>query len=187
MAGADLSGHRVLALVTNYGVEQDELVVPVEHLRKAGAQVTVAAVKDEPVRTLVSDEDPGTTVRPDTTITDVDAAAYELLLIPGGTLNADSLRLDQDALGVVRSFASAGRPIAAICHGPWALVEAGLVEGKTLTSYPSLRTDIRNAGAKDWVDRSVVTDTAGGYTLVTSRNPGDLDDFLGEVDKALLG
>ncbi|MFE9249102.1 type 1 glutamine amidotransferase domain-containing protein [Streptomyces sp. NPDC007088] len=187
MAGADLSGHSVLALVTNYGVEQDELVVPVEHLKKAGARVTVAAVRDEPIRTLVSDKDPGTTVRPDTTITDLDPAGYELLLIPGGTLNADTLRLDEDALGVVRAFASTGRPIAAICHGPWALVETGLVEGKTLTSYPSLRTDIRNAGAKDWVDRSVVTDTAGGYTLVTSRNPGDLDDFLGEVDKALLG
>jgi protease I len=102
---------------------------------------------------------------------------------PGGTLNADELRQGEESVRTVRSFVSTGRPVAAICHGPWALVEADLVRGKTLTSYASLRTDIRNAGGH-WVDRSVVSDTAGGWTLVTSRNPGDLDDFLPEVETA---
>ena len=119
-------------------------------------------------------------------LTDVDPSGYEMLLIPGGTLNADFLRRDETAVGLVRSFASTGRPVAAICHGPWALVEADVVKGKTLTSYASLQTDIRNAGA-EWVDTSVVSDAANGWLLITSRTPDDLDDFVGEIDKALAG
>jgi protease I len=107
-----------------------------------------------------------------------------MLIIPGGTLNADHLRMNEDAVSTVRSFASAGRPVAAICHGPWALVEADAVGGKTLTSYPSLRTDIRNAGGA-WLDEPVMRDDAGGWTLITSRTPEDLDDFLREVESAL--
>lgn len=187
MTDADLTGRRVLAVVSNYGVEQDELVVPVDRLRAAGAEVTVAAVSREPVQTLVGDKDPGRTVEPSARLADVDPAAYELLLLPGGTLNADSLRLDEDALRIVRSFTDGHRPVAAICHGPWALVEAGVVRGKTLTSYASLKTDLRNAGAKEWVDRSVVSDDSSGWTLVTSRDPGDLDDFVGGIEKALTG
>ncbi|NLU84883.1 type 1 glutamine amidotransferase domain-containing protein [Rhodococcus sp. HNM0569] len=185
MASPDLKGRRVLAIVTNYGVEQDELVVPVDHFRDAGADVTIAAVSRDPIRTLVSDKDPGTTVDPTTTLAEVDPSGYDLLVVPGGTLNADSLRLNDDAQRIVKAFASGGRPVAAICHGPWALVEADVVRGKTLTSYPSLRTDIRNAGAASWVDREEVTDDAGGYVLVTSRTPKDLDAFLGAVDAAL--
>ncbi|UZN03615.1 type 1 glutamine amidotransferase domain-containing protein [Cellulomonas sp. S1-8] len=184
MSGTDLRGRRVLAVVTNYGVEQDELVVPVEHLRAAGATVDVAAVDDAPVETLVGDQDPGRTVLPTTTLGGVDPDAYHLLLIPGGTLNADSLRLQDEAVRLVQAFASSGRPVAAICHGPWLLVEAGLVEGKRLTSYPSLTTDVRNAGGT-WVDAEVVTDDARGFTLVTSRTPEDLAAFLREVDAAL--
>jgi len=184
MPDADLDGRRVLAIVTNYGVEQDELVVPVEHLRDDGAQVTVAAVKAEPVQTLVGDKDPGRVVLPDTTIAEADPGDYYLLLVPGGTLNADSLRLDADALDVVRAFADAGKPVAAICHGPWALVSAGVVEGKNLTSYASLQTDLRNAGVASWTDTSVVRDETR-YPLVTSRDPGDLDDFLVAVDDLL--
>jgi protease I len=185
MVENDLSGRSVLAIVTNYGVEQDELVVPVEHLRSNGAKVDVAAVSAEPVQTLVGDKDPGKTVRPTLTLGEAGASAYDLLLVPGGTLNADHLRQDEQAVSAVRSFASSGRPVAAICHGPWLLVEADVLRGKTLTSYASLRTDVRNSGGQ-WVDRPVVSDDAGGWTLVTSRTPDDLDDFLREVEAALV-
>jgi protease I len=185
MAGNDLQGRRVLAVVTNYGVEQDELVVPVEHLRGNGAEVEIAAVSDEPVQTLVGDKDPGRKVSPTTTLDDTDPGPYDLLLIPGGALNADHLRMNGKAVAAARSFASSGRPVAAICHGPWALVEADVVRGKTMTSYASLRTDVTNAGGR-WVDRSVVSDDTGGWTLVTSRTPKDLDDFLRETEAALV-
>ncbi|MEV1024933.1 type 1 glutamine amidotransferase domain-containing protein [Streptomyces sp. NPDC050264] len=185
MADTSLDGRRVLVLVTNYGVEQDELLVPLKKLKDQGAAVTVAAQKAESVQTLVGDKDPGETVEPTTTFGAVDTDDYELLLIPGGTLNVDTLRLDEKAVETARAFATSGRPIAAICHGPWALVEAGVLQDKTLTSYPSLKTDIRNAGAKAWVDESVVSDAAGGYTLVTSRTPKDLDDFVGAINEAL--
>ncbi|WP_327111996.1 type 1 glutamine amidotransferase [Streptomyces sp. NBC_01341] len=184
MTDQDLDGRRVLAIVTNYGVEQDELVVPVRKLRDAGATVDVAAVSTDPIRTLVGDKDPGETVRPSFTLTDADPAGYDMLLVPGGTLNADTLRL-QDATGeIVRSFTTTGRPVAAICHGPWALVESDVLKNKTLTSYASLRTDIRNAGGS-WVDESVVRDDTGGWALITSRDPDDLDDFLGVIGKEL--
>lgn len=184
MSDTDLSGRRVLAIVTNYGVEQDELVVPVDHLREAGATVDVAAVEDAPVETLVGDKDPGRSVQPTTTLGAVDADGYDLLLVPGGTLNADTLRLQDDAVTLVKAFASSGRPVAAICHGPWLLVEAGLADGKRLTSYPSLTTDVRNAGGT-WVDEEVVADDARGFRLITSRTPDDLEAFLGEIDATL--
>ncbi|MEU6679826.1 type 1 glutamine amidotransferase domain-containing protein [Streptomyces sp. NPDC046925] len=187
MSDKPLNGHRVLVLVTNYGVEQDELLVPVRRLREDGADVTVAAVSSDPVQTLVGDRDPGETVEPTTTLDAVDPGGHQLLVIPGGTINADNLRLESKALETIKAFADSGRPIAAICHGPWALVEADVLSGKTLTSYISVRTDVRNAGAKSWVDESVVSDDANGYTLVTSRDPKDLDDFVGAIKKALVG
>ncbi|KQR61937.1 type 1 glutamine amidotransferase domain-containing protein [Frigoribacterium sp. Leaf172] len=183
MASTDLTGRRVLAIVTNYGVEQDELVVPTRALRDAGATVVVAAQSTAPVETLVGDKDPGESVRPDTTIEEVDASEFDLLLVPGGTINADTLRQDAGAVSIASAFASSGRPIAAICHGPWLLVEADLVKGKELTSFASLTTDIRNAGGS-WTDRSVVTDVEEGFTLVTSRTPDDLDDFVRETTTA---
>lgn len=179
-----LTGKQVLAIVTNYGVEQDELLEPVRHLRDHGAVVTVAAVNGDDVRTLVGDEKPGETVTPDTTIDEVDPAGFDLLLVPGGTINADTLRLQAPAVSVVEAFTSSGRPVAAICHGPWALVEAGKVSGARLTSYPSLATDVRNAGGT-WVDEPVVRDTGAGYPLITSRTPKDLPDFLREIDAVL--
>ncbi|MEV6197832.1 DJ-1/PfpI/YhbO family deglycase/protease [Streptomyces sp. NPDC051920] len=187
MSDKPLKGHRVLVLVTNYGVEQDELLVPIRRLQEDGADVTIAAVKSDPIQTLVGDSDPGETVEPTTTLETLDTGGYQLLLIPGGTINADQLRLQPKALEAIKAFAASGRPIAAICHGPWALVEADVLNGKTLTSYPSVRTDAQNAGAKAWVDESVVSDSVNGYTLVTSRTPKDLDDFLGAVGKALVG
>jgi len=180
-----LAGRRVLTIVSNYGVEHDELVVPLAHLRSSGAAVTLAAVKKKKVQTLVGDKELGDRFKPDVTLDDVDPAKYDLLLIPGGTLNADALRLSERAMKIVRSFTSSGRPVAAICHGPWALVTADAVNGKTLTSYASLQTDILNAGAAGWKDEPVVVDDAGGYTLITSRDPDDLDEFLGAIDTVL--
>ncbi|MFD5522228.1 DJ-1/PfpI family protein [Streptomyces sp. NPDC127066] len=187
MSDKPLNGHRVLVLVTNYGVEQGELLVPVHRLREDGADVTIAAVNSDPVQTLVGDRDPGGTVEPTTTLETLDPSTHQLLLVPGGTINADQLRLQPKALDTIKAFVASGRPVAAICHGPWALVEADVLNGKTLTSCPSVRTDVRNAGAKAWVDEAVVSDSANGYTLVTSRTPKDLDDFLGAVGKALVG
>ncbi|MFD5461901.1 DJ-1/PfpI/YhbO family deglycase/protease [Kitasatospora sp. NPDC127059] len=175
---------KVLAIVTNYGVEQDELLVPVRHLRDNGVQVDIAAPHRDDIRTLVHDRDPGERVRPTHTFDEIDPAGYDLLLIPGGTLNADSLRLRLEAVAVVLAFTTSGRPVAAICHGPWLLAEAGVAYGKRLTSYPSLRTDLANAGAT-WTDEPLVTDDANDWRLLTSRNPGDLDDFLRGIDAAL--
>jgi protease I len=179
-----LTSKQVLVIVTNYGVEQDELLVPVRHLRDHGAVVTVAAAQPGDIRTLVGDEKPGEIVLPDTTIDAVDPAGFDLLIVPGGTINADAQRLRPEAVKVVEAFTSSGRPVAAICHGPWALVEAGRVSGATLTSYPSLATDVHNAGGT-WVDEPVVRDAGAGFPLITSRTPGDLPEFLREVDAVL--
>ncbi|MEU0936228.1 type 1 glutamine amidotransferase domain-containing protein [Embleya sp. NPDC005971] len=184
MSDTDLTGRRILAIVTNYGVEQDELIVPARHLRDRGAEVDIAAVSADPIRTLVGDKDPGKSVHPTLTLAEVDPARYDLLLVPGGTLNADSLRLNDTAIGIVHSFTSSGRPVAAICHGPWALVEADVVRGRTLTSYASLETDIRNAGGH-WLDEPVVQDDTGNWVMITSRTPDDLKDFLGRIDITL--
>ncbi|MGW2545777.1 type 1 glutamine amidotransferase domain-containing protein [Kitasatospora sp. NPDC001574] len=175
---------RALAIVTDYGVEQDELLVPVRHLRENGIQTDIAAVSRDGIRTLIGDKDPGETVQPTHTLAEANADDYDLLVVPGGTINADTLRLEKEAVNLVRAFAGSGRPIAAICHGPWLLAEAGVADGKTLTSYPSLRTDLGNAGAT-WTDRPLVEDDSGGWRLVTSRNPDDLDAFLRGIDAAL--
>ncbi|MFF0413315.1 type 1 glutamine amidotransferase domain-containing protein [Kitasatospora sp. NPDC004745] len=175
---------KALAIVMNEGVEQDELLVPVRHLREQGVQVDIAAPERDPIRTLVRDKEPGETVDPTHTLDEVDPTGYDLLLIPGGTLNADALRLRQSAVDTVLAFTTAGRPVAAICHGPWLLAEAGVAYGKRLTSFPSLRTDLANAGAT-WADEPLVQDDANGWRLVTSRNPDDLEHFLRGVDAAL--
>jgi len=181
---AELSGKKILVLVTNQGVEQDELKVPLEKLRADGAEVTVAAPETGEVKSLVGDWDRGETFPVDQTISSVNESEYDLLLLPGGTLNADALRLDQDAQKTAKAFASSGRPVAALCHGPWLLVETGLVDGKTLTSYPSVKTDIVNAGG-NWVDQEVKVCPAKEWTLITSRNPGDLDAFVGAIEDQL--
>ncbi|GAA4670987.1 type 1 glutamine amidotransferase domain-containing protein [Frondihabitans cladoniiphilus] len=180
----DLHGRRVLAIVTNYGVEQDELVVPLEHLRDAGALVTVAAETGDEIVTLVGDKNPGRRLTPDTTLDAVDTTGYGLLLVPGGTINADTLRLNERAVDIVTEFVSSKRPIAAICHGPWTLVEADALRGKQLTSYGSLKTDVINAGGS-WIDQSVVRDDNHNWTLITSRDPDDLPDFLHQIDVVL--
>ncbi|MBT1680799.1 type 1 glutamine amidotransferase domain-containing protein [Curtobacterium aurantiacum] len=177
---ATLDGKKILVMTTNYGVEQDEIVVPTEQLRERGASVTVAAKETGTIQTLVGDKDPGQTLDPDTTIAGVDAKDFDALVIPGGTINADTLRQESRAATLVQAFAEASKPVAAICHGPWTLVEAGVLSGKTVTSFPSLQTDLRNAGA-EWVDQEVQVD--GGF--ITSRTPDDLPAFVDAIESAL--
>lgn len=181
---AELSGKKILLLSENQGVEQDELKVPAEKLREAGAEVTVAAPETGEIKSLVSDWDLGETFPVDQTISSVNESEYDLLLLPGGTLNADALRLNEDAQKIAKSFVSSGRPVASICHGPWLLVETGVVDGKTLTSYASLKTDITNAGG-NWVDQEVKVCPANEWTLITSRNPGDLEAFVAAIKEQL--
>ncbi|WP_024803568.1 type 1 glutamine amidotransferase domain-containing protein [Nocardia sp. BMG51109] len=183
---AQLEGARVLVVTSNAGVEHDELLVPRDRLRERGASVRHAAMKGEAVRTYRHDLDPDETVQPDVTLDAVAADEVDALVVPGGTVNADTLRTDDRARELVRALSSAGKPIAAICHGPWLLVDAGVLPGKTLTSYPSLRTDIGNAGGT-WVDRSVVRCPQNGWTLITSRRPDDLPDFVDALTDELTG
>ncbi|WP_370416897.1 type 1 glutamine amidotransferase domain-containing protein [Streptomyces fradiae] len=174
----------VLVLTTNYGVEQDELTRPVAALREAGAAVTVAAQRVAPILTLVSDRRPGAVVAADAAMGEIMAQEYDAVVVPGGTLNADRLRTDRSAQRLVGAFAKAGKPVAAICHGPWLLVDSEVVRGREVTSYPSLRTDVENGGGS-WHDRQVVIDTSGGFPLITSRRPGDLDAFSAALVRTL--
>ena len=173
---SDFSAKKVLVVVSNRGVEQDELKDPVQKLRQAGAEVTIAAPETGQVQTLIGDWDLGASFEVDATLAEVGEEDFDLLLIPGGTLNADNLRLDNDAQRIVKSFAATGRPVASICHGPWLLVETGLVKNKTLTSYASIKTDVINAGGT-WKDEQVFRCPAENFVLITSRNPGDLEAF----------
>ncbi|MER5310839.1 type 1 glutamine amidotransferase domain-containing protein [Streptomyces sp. NPDC002773] len=186
LEGNVLEGKNVLVLTTNYGTEQDELKKPMDALRAAGAGVTLAAQKDEAVQTLVSDREPGSVLQPDTTLKNATADGFDAVVVPGGTLNADQLRVDDEARRLVSAFAEAGKPVAAICHGPWVLVDSGLARDRKLTSYPSLRPDLENAGG-EWVDQEVVVDTSGTHPLITSRKPDDLDAFSAAIVDALDG
>jgi protease I len=167
---ADVKGRKVAVLATD-GVEQVELTGPVQALKDAGAEVTVIAPKSGHIQGMNHDQ-PGDALPVDAELGAVRADDYDALLLPGGVANPDALRINPQAVAFVRSFVEAGRPIAAICHGPWTLIEADAVKGRTMTSWPSLRTDLSNAGAT-WVDREVVVDGV----LVTSRNPGDIPAF----------
>ena len=181
---AALENRSILVLTTNFGTESDELTKPITALRDAGATVTVAATENGVVKTLAGDRDPGPEVGVDTTYDQVGAEDFDAVVIPGGTLNADHLRVDETAQQLVRAFSSAAKPVAAICHAPWLLIDGGLAEGRDLTSVPTIRTDLVNAGAR-WTDRDVVVDDAGGYRLITSRTPADLDAFNAAIIDAL--
>jgi protease I len=183
---AQLDGKKVLIISTNYGTERDELQVPLEELAKLGADVTVAAPAGEEIRTRILDDDEGPRVLPDATFADVDPAQFDAVVVPGGTLNADTLRGDEGARKIVTAFAGAGKPIAAICHAPWLLVDTGLARGKRLTSFQSLATDVRNAGG-EWVDEPLVRDDSDGWTLITSRFPDDLSQFVPAIARELVG
>ena len=164
-----------LAILATDGFEQSELLEPRQALRDAGATVHVVSPESGSIKGWDQD-DWGDSVEVDRTLDDADADDYVALVLPGGQINPDKLRTDDDALDFVRAFAEAGKPIAAICHAPWLLAETGLAEGRTLTSYTSIRTDLRNAGA-DVRDQEVVKDTDGPFTLITSRNPDDIPAF----------
>lgn len=165
---------RVLILATD-GFEQSELAVPLERLREAGATVEVASPSGEAIRGW-NETDWGDRFDVDLKLDEVDIETYDAIVLPGGQINPDKLRTDMRAVDLVRDFVEAGKVVAAICHGPWMLVEADVVQGRTLTSYHSIRTDVVNAGG-DWIDREVVSDQG----LVTSRSPDDLDAFVSKI------
>lgn len=165
-----LDGRRIAILATD-GVEQVELTGPLEALRDAGAGVDVVSLDGGEIQ-MFEHLDAADSIGADRSIADADASEYDGLVLPGGVANPDRLRTDPDAVSFVRAFFDEGKPVAAICHGPWTLVEADVVRGRTLTSWPSLRTDLRNAGAT-WVDEEVHVDDA----LITSRRPDDLPAF----------
>ncbi len=170
----ELLGKRI-AFVATDGVEQVELTEPRSAVERAGGEPVLVSPKDEPIQG-VNHMDRGATFGVDVRIDMANADEYDGLVLPGGVGNPDSLRMDERVVSFVRSFFEAGKPVAAICHGPWTLVEADVVRGRTLTSWPSLRTDIRNAGGT-WVDEEVHVDRG----LVTSRKPDDLPAFCAKM------
>ena len=169
-----LKGHRVAVLATE-GVEQVELTEPVKALRAAGAEVHLIEPDGKPIQAF-NHLDKGEVFPADKSLSDVSESDYDALLLPGGVANPDALRQRKEAVRFVRAFVEADKPVAAICHAPWLLVEAGVLEGRTITSWPSLRTDIENAGGT-WVDKQVQVD----QKLITSRKPADLPAFCNRI------
>lgn len=166
----DISKAKILFIATD-GFEQSELFDPRKALLDAGAEVTLASNKADPIQGMKHDVK-GDTIKPDTSLDDVSAENFDALVIPGGVANPDALRMEESALKIVRDFIAASKPVAAICHGPWLLAEADVLNGRKVTSWPSIRTDLRNAGA-EVVDQEVVIDG----NLITSRKPDDIPAF----------
>ena len=175
---SELSNIRVLMIATD-GFEQDELMQPRQALLDAGAEVTLASLKPDPI-TGEKGGEKGESITPDTTLDRVDSGQYDALVLPGGVANPDKLRMDERAVEIVGEFMDDEKIVAAICHGPWLLVEADVVDGRQVTSWPSVRTDLENAGA-DVVDQEVVVDG----NLITSRKPADIPAFNRAVIAAL--
>ena len=178
---ANLQGKRVAILAAD-GVERVELEQPREALDRAGARTEILSVGEGEIQARDNDLDPAGTFSVDGLVAEASVADYDALVLPGGTVNPDKLRVDQDSVAFVRDFVESGKPVAAICHGPWTLIEAGVVTGRTLTSFPSIRTDLRNAGA-DVVDQDVVVDK----NLITSRSPDDLSAFCDAIVSQIAG
>ncbi|MCM8556474.1 type 1 glutamine amidotransferase domain-containing protein [Sphingomicrobium sediminis] len=166
----DLSGKRILIMATD-GFEELELTGPRDAFSEAGAEVHIASPSRNPIQARVQDE-PTIFVTPDLLIEEVDMEDYDALILPGGVINPDQLRTNDKAVALIKAFDEAEKPLAAICHGPWLLIEADVVRGRTVTSWPSIRTDMKNAGG-EVVDEEACTD---GH-LVTSRNPDDVPAF----------
>jgi protease I len=171
----NLNGKKIAIIATD-GVEQVELEKPREAVEQAGAATELLSLESGEIQAMNGDVEPADKFKVDKPIGDASASDYDGLILPGGTVNADRLRMDADVISFVQEFFKSGKPVGVICHGPWTLVEADLVEGRTLTSYPSLRTDIRNAGG-NVVDEEVVVDQG----LVSSRNPDDLPAFCSKI------
>ena len=174
-----LDGKKIAILATD-GFEQSELEQPLQDLRKAGAQVDVITPGDATSIKGWDKKDWGRSVDVDVALSKADHGAYDALVLPGGQMTPDVLRADADAVAFVRAFGEAGKPIAAICHGPWLLVESGLAKGRKVTSWPSVKTDLVNAGAQ-WEDAEVVVDG----NLITSRKPDDIPAFNAAIVKAV--
>lgn len=169
-----ISESRILIMAT-HGFEQSELVKPLEQLRTKGAKVDVAAPEAGQIKGW-KDGNWGPPVDVDLTLDEVKLGDYDALVLPGGVMNPDKLRINDKALAIVKAFVDSGKVVAAICHAPWLLVEAGAVEGREVTSYVSIRTDVVNAGGR-WVDSQVVVDEG----VITSRHPGDIDAFVAKI------
>jgi protease I len=174
-----LQGKKVAFLVSNEGVEQVELTEPLQAVRDAGAEAELLAPEAGEIQAF-NHLDKGNTFQADRAVGDADASEFDGLVLPGGVANPDQLRTKPQALEFVRGFFEAGKPVGVICHGPWTLIDAGVAKGRTLTSWPSLQTDLRNAGA-EWVDEEVHVDQG----LVSSRKPDDLEAFCGKLVEEL--
>lgn len=172
----DLSGRSVAILATD-GFEESELFEPLDALRESGADVKIVSLSDTPasIRSWAGDSW-GRTIDVDTPVDTTSPDAYDALVLPGGVMNPDKLRMDAAAVSFVHDFFAEGKPVSAICHGPWLIAEADAAKGRRMTSYPSIRTDLENAGAK-WFDDEVVVDEG----LVTSRSPDDMDVFIDKM------
>ena len=169
-----ISEARVLIVATD-GFEEWELFGPKQILEQRGAEVALASLKTDPIQATVHD-DPGRTIRPDLTVEQAIAEDFDALILPGGVRNPDTLRLHANVIDLIRDFDRQGKPVAAICHGPWLLVEADLLRGRQATSWPSIRTDLRNAGA-NVVEEAAVVDG----NIITSRKPDDVEEFTAAV------
>jgi protease I len=178
-----LSGKTVAFLVAPEGIEQVELTEPWQAVKDAGGTPKLVSTQTGEVQAY-NHLDKGDSFPVDATVSD--GGEYDALVLPGGVANPDFLRTEPDAVAFARSFFDAGKPVAAICHAPWTLIEAGVLHGRRLTSWPSLQTDIRNAGA-EWVDEEVVVDLTGPSPLVTSRKPDDLKAFNGKLVEVFAG
>ncbi len=178
MSTQTLSAKRILILATD-GFEQSELEVPQKKLSALGATVDVTSPKTGAIKGW-NHTDWGNEVKVDLALSDADVKDYDALVLPGGQMNPDALRLEPEAIELIKAFAAAGKPVAAVCHAPWLLIDAGLVKGRKVTSWPSLRTDLTNAGATV-VDQSAVIDRG----IITSRKPEDLDDFVAAIASQL--
>jgi protease I len=170
-----LKGKRVAFLMANEGVEQVELAEPLQAVREAGAETDLLAPEAGLIQAF-NHLDKGDRFEVDRAVGDADASEYDALVLPGGVANPDQLRTKEEAVEFVRAFFAAGKPVGVICHGPWTLIDAEVVKGRTVTSWPSLKTDLRNAGA-EWVDEEVHVDEG----LVTSRKPDDLPAFNAKI------
>jgi len=173
----ELQGRKVAILAAD-GVEKVELEQPREALKEAGAQVELLSLRTGEIQARNHDLEPAGVFAVDRPVSDASVDEFDGLVFPGATVNPDKLRLDSSAVSFVRDFVCSGKPVAAICHGPWTLVEAGVAVGRTLTSYPSIRTDLRNAGAH-FIDEEVVVDG----NLISSRSPSDLPAFCSTIVK----